>query len=554
MVMKNVIKNRIRGFLHLTAYALLPLMGGWVGVSCSDEWNDHYDAYSPAEDSGSLWEAVSGEPQLSHFASVVKACGYDRILSSNQTFTVFAPTNDTFSANQAEALIDSYNQQNAKGVRTNENTVIRRFLQNHIAQYRYPVSSLTEKTISMMNNKYAQITTDKIGNRTFTSKNALSTNGLLFTIDGTIDYVPSVFESLNVEAHLDSVYRFLNSHSVYVFDETQSVPGEIIDGVTHYLDSVTVFNNDLLQKYGLINSEDSSYIMVAPVNDEWNRLVAEYEPYFNYANNVPYRDSLAYTNTRLAILGGAFFSRTNNSDAALQDSAVSTQAYSQLMRQMLGIDENYYVFKAPYAEGGIFDDTQTIVCSNGQMLKASSFNIPKTMTFMQNVKVEAENSQYQDTLINAVEPVTVRQVESNNPFYGQVSGNAFIEVVPSTPSGKVIIGFQIPNLLSDVKYDIYAVFAPATAADTLDVEGTTQEVKVISRLRQTDQNGMMTTPSFRYPKTIDGTAVCEVKLLSGQKLTTCSYDLSTPNARLEIQSNTEGATLRIDRIIFKPVE
>ena len=529
------------------------LVVGGLLVSCTD-WNDHYETSSVADESQSLWKAISEHGELTNFASVVKACGYDRVLSSNQTFTVFAPTNATFSATQAEMLIASYNEQAGKGVRTNDNTVIRRFLQNHIAQYRYPISSLTEKTIAMMNNKYAPITANTIGNRSFTSKNALSTNGLLFTIDGALDYLPNVFENLDMEADLDSVYQFLNSHSVYAFDETQSVPGEIVDGLTHYLDSVTVFNNDLLQKYGLINSEDSNYIMLAPVNTEWKRLVDEYTPYFNYANNVPYRDSLIYTNTRLAIIGGAFFSRTLNSDAAMQDSAVSTQALTKLMRQAMSLDQNYYVYPKPYATGGIFDGAKAVACSNGQVLKSSAFNIPKTHTFMQNVKVEAENSQYQDTLINAVEPVTVRQVESNNPFYGKVSGNAFIEVNPMTPSDSVIVGFKIPRLLSGVKYDIYAVFAPATAADTLDVEETTKDVKVISRLRQTDQNGVMTTPPFRYPKTIDGKVVYEVKLMSGQKLTTCGYDLSTPNARLEIRSQTSGATLRIDHVIFKPVE
>ena len=552
--MTNIINIKIRSLVTYLVPRVSYLVLFSLLFSCSDQWSDHYESSSTAENNGSLWKSMSENPELSNFASVVKTCGYDRILDGNQTFTVFAPTNATFTATQAEALIASYNEQAAKGVRTNENTVIRRFLQNHIAQYRYPVSSLTEKTIAMMNNKYAHITANKIGDRTLTSKNALSANGLLFTIDGMLNYMPSVFESLDMEADLDSVYQFLNSHSIYLFDETQSVPGEIIDGVTHYLDSVTVFNNELLQKYGLINSEDSSYIMVAPVNSEWDRLVAAYEPYFNYANNVPYRDSLIYTNTRLAILGGAFFSRTLNSDEALQDSAVSTQAYTAQMRQALGIDESYYVYPTPYASGGIFDGTQAVACSNGQMLKATTFSIPSTMTFMQNVKVEAENSQYQDTLINAVEPVTIRQVESNNPFYGKVSGNDFIEVVPSTPSDKVVIGFKVPRLLSAVKYDVYAVFAPETASDTLATAEATKTVRVISRLRQTDQNGVMTTPPFRYPKTIDGTIVNEVKLQSGVKLTTCGYELSEPNVRLEIQSNTEGATLRIDHIIFKPVE
>ena len=75
--------------------------------------------------------------------------------------------------------------------------------------------------------------------------------------------------------------------------------------------------------------------MLCPTNSEWNRLVAEYEPYFNYPGSVAKRDSMVYANTRMAIIRGAFFSRTFNTDAALLDSAVSTQAPSALVRQML---------------------------------------------------------------------------------------------------------------------------------------------------------------------------------------------------------------------------
>ena len=80
------------------------------------------------------------------------------------------------------------------------------------------------------------------------TKNVLCDNGLLFTISGKLDYVPNVLECLDMTEDLDSVYQFINSHSTYEFDETQSVPGEIIDGLTHYLDSVTVFSNDLLTR------------------------------------------------------------------------------------------------------------------------------------------------------------------------------------------------------------------------------------------------------------------------------------------------------------------
>ena len=124
-------------------------------TSCSDRWDEHYsEAYV---ETSTLWQMISSVSELSNFASVAEACGYDRILDGSQTYTVFAPTNLALSEAEARQLIAEYRQQDAHGVRSNENTVVRRFLQNHIALYRHPVSSLTDKTIKMMNDKYAAL-------------------------------------------------------------------------------------------------------------------------------------------------------------------------------------------------------------------------------------------------------------------------------------------------------------------------------------------------------------------------------------------------------------
>jgi len=520
--------------------------------SCSDEWNDHYEEATTV--GGTLWQTIKGNSGLENFASVLEACGYNTVLDGSQTFTVFAPTNEALSASEANELIASFRSQQSAGVRASENTVIRRFIMNHIAQYRYPVSSLTDQIVTLMNDKYAKLTSNQLGRNTLIEKNTLCDNGLLFTMDSKLDYVPNVLEALDMEEGLDSVYSFLSSHNTYEFVEAQSVPGEIVDGVTHYLDSVTVLTNDLLSKYGRIDSEDSTYWFIAPTNTVWDELVEEYTPYFNYPRNVLQRDSMQYTNTRLAIIGGGFFSRTVNSEVAFRDSAVSTQALTSEQRQLLGITDNYYVYQHPFDEGGVFYGTTDIACSNGNVRKTSTATLSKFQTFMQTISVEAESATSQDTLINAIEPMTVVQVASNNKFYGKVSGDSYVEVNPVNPSARVAVGFKIPDVLSGVKYNIYAVFAPATAGDSLAIGETEKQLRVLSRIRQADQNGVISSPPFRYAKSVDGNTVDEVLLQSNVKLTTCSWGLKTPTVRLELQSNTDGATLRIDRIIFRPAE
>jgi len=528
-------------------------------AACQNDWNEHFK--TTEESSGTLWQAIAAHPDLTQFARVAKACNYDIILNGSQAYTVFAPSDEKLSAAMADSLINAYQLQQAQQLRSTDNTVIHQFLQNHIALYKHPVSSLTNDSIEMMNSKYQVLTGSKIGNRVLSATNVLCSNGLLFTLGEKLDYFPNVLEYLGHDSDLDSIYQFLKRYNVYEFDETSSVPGEIVDGQTVYLDSVTTLRNELLTKYGLINSEDSTYWMLCPTNSEWSRMVTEYEPYFNYPNSVAKRDSLVYTNIRQAIIGGAFFSRTANPDVAFQDSAVSTQALSSMARSLIGIDEAYYTYMKPFAAGGIFDGVQDIVCSNGHVMKTGDFKISKFETFAQTVKVEAENILMQDTIINAVDPLYIREVTSNNPFYGKVSGNCFVEVAPNSPTAKVSVAFKIPELLSGIKYDIYAVMVPATAYDPLATEESAKPNIVRSVLRTTDQNGRLNQRRFNKNLYTDPAVVDTLLMAQNITIPTCSTGLSEALVKLEIASNvqpsqtaTNSLTLRIDCILFKPHE
>ncbi len=533
------------------------LLAGIAFAGCSEEWNDHYEPMAAGD--GTLWQTISTHGDLTRFARVVEACGYDVVLDGSQTYSVFAPTDATFTAAEADSLIAEFRRQQAAGTRPNDNTVVRQFLQNHIALYRHPVSSLTQDSVVMMNSKYEVLTHTHMGNRQLLASNALCDNGLLFTIDRKLDYFPNVFEYLGHDSELDSVYQFLNSYTVYEFDETKSVPGEIVDGQTVYLDSVSVLVNPLLNALGLINSEDSTYWMVCPTNAEWSRLLAEYEPYFNYPNSVARRDSMFRVGTRQAIISGTIFSRTVNPDVAFRDSAVSTSAPSSLVRALMGNDYPYYTYFRPFDAGGVFHGADDILCSNGHVLKANDFRISKYETFLQTVKVEAEAIQSQDTVINAVEPLVVREVVSTNPFYGKISGNTFVEVQPDPATAQVTVQYKIPGILSNVGYDIYAVFVPATAYDTLAVAETTRPNIVRTTLYWSDQNGREARRIYNKDLTTRPDVVDTVQLVSNYTFPTCSYGLADAAVKVAIRSNvrtnqtsTHSSTLRLDCLIVRP--
>lgn len=531
-------------------------------TACTDTWDDHYDNQNSSNEN--LWTVISQDENLSNFVKVVKTCGYDVPLNGSQMFSVFAPDNSALSSERADSLIDEYNKEKNQNISEDDNEVIKQFLCNHIALYNKSVASTTNDTIRMVNGKYIPLSSGSFGTCGLISKNILTKNGVLYTINNVETYYPNVFESLKKTVGLDSVSNYLYSFNRYVFDEENSVAGGINEnGQTVYLDSVTDLTNNLLSSYGHLDREDSLYWYIAPTNKVWNELYAKYNPYFNYDNTVENRDSLNRYYTCSAILEGSFFNKNMNSDVSLRDSACSTEYNFKL--DDYGMENTYFKFYKPYDDGGIFTGTENVTCSNGVLMKSDNWKISPYLTFLQQTKLEAEYTNYQDTIQNAISPVSVRRVSSDNPFYGKVSNNEFIELNPSK-NGQPTIRYNIPNIFSNIGYDIFVVFAPATAYNT----EASAEQRLPSKVRfytiYNEQNGRaVSQKSIKigsgYIYTTNPDILDTVQVASNYVYPTCSYGLEDPQVKLIIRNtSTTNETdkfsryTRIDCVIFKPHE
>ena len=413
-------------------------------AACSDTWNDHFDNKGEGMNDQTLWQAISQNGNLSNFAKVVQACGYDKSLNSSQVFTVFAPTNDEFSAEEANELIEAYNAEKGK-VTEDDNTVIKEFIQNHIALYNHSVSPTSNDSLTLMNGKKTTLSASSFGNNSILSNNGHYNNGVLFTIQGKSPYFPTVFEYLRKDPDLDSIASFFYNSRFYrkEFQASKSVEGGIVDGRTIYLDSVFRQQNDLFNSNFLnarLNNEDSTYWMLMPTNEAWRKLVDEYQNYFNYDNTVDKRDSVFYTNTRMAIMKGTAFSRTTNTDAVLKDSAMSTNAvlFYNSRKYTWGADSlHYYQYFNPLS--GIFTGNTNMACSNGIAMKVQDWKIDKRETFFQTKIIEAEGQGNIREVSKVVDKVNTnvdgskdttwietivprnRYVESGNTYYNKVS-------------------------------------------------------------------------------------------------------------------------------------
>lgn len=538
----KTIKDKISKAARVLVLTALPLGGVGGGLlSCSDTWDDHYEGTIEGVNGGSLWQAIKADGNLSNFASVIEATGYDKSLGSTQVFTVFAPTNDSFTADEAKALIEEYKAQK-RTVNDDDNTVIKEFVQNHIALYNYSVSSKSDDSIVMMNGKYAVLKNGSINSSNLTLTNKLYENGVLFTVGKPVDYSANIFEQIRKDPDLDSVRSFLYNEKFYkkVFSASSSVEGGLDSlGRTIYLDSVFYQQNELFSYVGRIASEDSTYWMVLPTNEAWHDLVEEYSQYFVYPSSAANLleqgdlDSLTYTNTRLAIMQGAAFSQTSNYDiisgkkttTAAED---SVRAFPYILsyndrESKWGASFNYYQFYDPLSPGGIFYGAQRQECSNGTVLKMANWPINKLQTFARWRIIEAESI----TNMKGVGKYTAGGEEKdaasynirsvgNVDFRGCVWSNRFMEF--QTIASRYTVTYYLRSLLSNFGYDIYMVTAPALANDSNATATQSLPTNILFTLEYPDANGE--TQSYKCnTSTSEATGVIKSNS-SGQFLTT----------------------------------
>lgn len=535
---------------------------GLLAVSCSDDWDKHYEEQTHGD--GSLWRAICNDPQLSNFRDVLQATGFERSLDGSQVFTVFAPTNAQFTTAQRDSVIALFKEQKAQGIRDNRNAAIKEFVQNHVALYNYSVSSVTNDSIRMMNGKYLVLGSNGLGSSNFLSKNTQSTNGLLFTLDYAAEYNPNVFEYIARDADLDSLYRFVYQYNEDKFNASESVPGEIINGVTHYLDSVTNLQNEIIfSALGNFSREDSTYWLLAPTNKAWAEQLAVNEQFFQYDKTVPMRDSLMYLYPRINIIGGTLFSRTINPDKAIRDSVLSTNAltFQERIWAYGRSDFRYYMYDAPFdSETGIFANTVNVPCSNGQVMKSDEWRISRSKTFVNDIVMEGESSMTLDSVdTKSTRDLTYVSVASVNPFYDQISFHSYIELTP-TGSGNFSGLFRMYNVLSNLDYDLYVVSVPAVAGDTLAVEEQRKPCTFRATVLYHDMNGKEVSFPVSSNLTTDPDRVDSV-FVGTYRFPTSSWSLDRAQVKVKLDgrvSNTDvknkkaTKTLRIDSFILKP--
>ncbi len=504
---------------------------------CNDSWDDHYADHFGSEEKASLLEEIKSDPDLSTFARMIEVAGYEELLESSQTFTVWAPVND--------ALADIDITDKAAVVRT---------LSNHIARFNISTATPADEGVKMLNGKLIHFSDGAVsfGGVNIIQSDIHTSNGLLHKLSTAIPYSYNFREYIDTHANTSSISDFISK-----FDEMllpSQIPGaENVSGN----DSVKVSYNRLLEYpiYGLGNiaSEDSVFSMIIPDNQAWEKAYNEIKPYFlTYNSEQSVADSIQQLQTSLAIINDLVY-RTGLDNPVEQDSIISTSGS---------------VISNPSA---FFNGMEQISASNGRIFLASALNYDMTETFNKKIEIEAEEQTGRTPAAGTT--VYTRNVSTDNAFAEDISGQRYIEVFPVSSSRQPGVTFLVPNILAGA-YDIYATFVPANVADVTNVSDSTRVQFAVSYM---GANGRTQSKSFKDKNFLtSGTKMTTIKVASAFKfpvanyydrvwfmnskndpndrVTTTSIYVSTNVSNTEFNQNVLSRRFRIDRLVFVPVK
>ena len=303
--------------------------------SCSDfsSYNSVVESSNPSADR-TLWENISAKGELSDFAQILQAVGYDAVLNAPTTYTVWAPVNGTFNKDSIMALA-----QDAK----TKKKVIEQFVYDHLANYSHLESDPNDTVVYMLSKKLIRFSGKNTNSLTFDGKainwgddafNTPSSNGILYTLNGMVPFRPNAYENIFSDK---SQYGIADSHfNAYVkryerivLDKDASVKGEIVNGNQVYDDSVTVTTNSFVTSYSHLNAElnneDSLYTIIIPTDAAWQKAYDKIKSYYNYITPIKYQN-LSSTSTDFAGKKGGTCPTTSTGKATILSASAGVDA------------------------------------------------------------------------------------------------------------------------------------------------------------------------------------------------------------------------------------
>ena len=449
--------------------------------SCTDTWDEHYETPVSLNYNGTTLQAL--EEKTPDFAKVVKAYGYDRELSSDNIYTIWAPQ---------DFDISQYVDENGNAIEDSAE-VVKQFIKNHIARYARSYNG-KDQAFNLMNEKRGGMSADgKFGSSDIVENNIACKNGVLHIIATQNPYSYNLFELIAKQFKDDtdegkdtlSLYTFLYDPKVNkdsLIEDKSVSRGVDENGDKIWVDSFVMRNNTVLKNVDAkLYEEDSNFIAIIPTTRAWTERykIAESLLKFNPFEDERAEgscDSLQRHYANMFAMTDLYFNK--NANEHWQDSLKST-TYSSWVWY-----ENIYYSKEPknMPEDKEINDIlakcgEPIECSNGQGYIVDEYPMTEFEQFFKKIKISASSASINKDLDKNGKAQFTKNANENfrnyaSTFYSTIIDTVenvvldrknidyrYVDIVPSSGSVNPTVGFDIPNTLSGT-YDIYLVTCP----------------------------------------------------------------------------------------------
>jgi uncharacterized surface protein with fasciclin (FAS1) repeats len=245
-------------------------------VTGCKKWDDHNAVTEPALNQ-TLFEQISADTSLSQFADLLIKTGYDQVIASSKTFTVFAPTNAALAGLDAATI--------------NDTAKLRKFVGNHIAnQSIFTSTAATSLRIPMLNGKYQNMQSGIIADATITGPDHAAKNGVFHVINKMLPALGNIWETLDNNPFIPAKQRaFLLSLFAKVRDTTNAVQIGVDPNTGEPVyqpgtDSITT--NIFWRNVYDLRDERKQYTLFVLNDVAWDAETIKYSPYFKYIDSL----------------------------------------------------------------------------------------------------------------------------------------------------------------------------------------------------------------------------------------------------------------------------
>lgn len=508
--------------------------GMLAATSCTDyiDYNTVPEAIDPAADK-TLWENISANDNLSDFASVLQRVGYDKMLNTPGAYTVWAPINGSFDMDSLSQVSDA--------------KVEKEFLRNVIASYTHRENDLNDTIVYMLNGKLLKFSNKNTPALSFDGQSILpnsinpavfnypSVNGLLYNVAVPAAFRYNGYEYISEAADIaNSMATYVKKYETIILDEASSIKGDIIDGVQHYDDSVVIVTNTLIEDNlrSQINNEDSTYTVLIPTDEAWEKAYKRISSYYKYIPKIAYQDlqspavgtnkgttgtimkaDLGKVETTLSSApAGSEFSTAESywTDSITKRWITNNLIFSETNRKYnsklitgMSFAENdtlYSTTRNYLTNPTLLDEAtiERIKLSNGHARIINRLPFTPEDTYAPIIRtsnvgriVTATGSGYTYERIHKVNlDPKVCVLEEGYPYLTYVKAD-----IPSASNFAAELDFYLNNVLSTT-YDIYAVIVPARVEDPTTPDSVCKPYTLYFDINYTDASNTQITGRF----------------------------------------------------------